>query len=241
MQILAASAHRGRLRLDPRTKLLLVMVVNIAALTRVDQTASLVAFVCAALLLATIGSWRALGIQALIFMVCRGTQLLGTQVLGGPVWHTVGAVGFFMGNFVTVLTMGVYLVRSTTPSELIEGLRRLRAPDAVVIPLAVMLRFFPTLAEELTAVVQAVSLRRLHTSQWGFLREPLTTVEHIMVPFLVSATQIGDELAASALTRGLGGTRSRTTITDLRFRASDVVGLAMSFLIMLVFVRGMMS
>ena len=241
MQVLAVSAHRGWLRLDPRTKLLLVMVVNIAALTRVEQTASLVAFVCAALLLATIGSWRALGIQALIFMVCRGTQLLGTQVLGGPVWHTVGAVGFFMGNFVTVLTMGVYLVRSTTPSELIEGLRRLRAPDAVVIPLAVMLRFFPTLAEELTAVVQAVSLRRLHTSQWGFLREPLTTVEHIMVPFLVSATRIGDELAASALTRGLGGTRSRTTITDLRFRASDVVGLAMSFLIMLVFVRGMMS
>ena len=241
MQVLAVSAHRGWLRLDPRTKLLLVMVVNIAALTRVEQTASLVAFVCAALLLATIGSWRALGIQALIFMVCRGTQLLGTQVLGGPVWHTVGAVGFFMGNFVTVLTMGVYLVRSTTPSELIEGLRRLRAPDAVVIPLAVMLRFFPTLAEELTAVVQAVSLRRLHTSQWGFLREPLTTVEHIMVPFLVSATQIGDELAASALTRGLGGTRSRTTITDLRFRASDVVGLAMSFLIMLVFVRGVMS
>ena len=241
MQVLAVSAHRGWLRLDPRTKLLLVMVVNIAALTRVEQTASLVAFVCAALLLAAIGSWRTLGIQALLFITCRATQFLGTQVLGGPVWQTVGAVGFFMGNFVTVLTMGVYLVRSTTPSELIEGLRRLRAPDAVVIPLAVMLRFFPTLAEELTAVVQAVSLRRLHTSQWGFLREPLTTVEHIMVPFLVSATRIGDELAASALTRGLGGTRSRTTITDLRFRASDVVGLAMSFLIMLVFVRGMMS
>ena len=241
MQLFAASAHRGWLRLDPRTKLLLVMVVNIAALTRVEQTASLVAFVCAALLLASIGSWRALGVQVLLFITCRATQFLGTQVLGGAVWQTVGAVGFFMGNFVTVLTMGVYLVRSTTPSELIEGLRRLRAPDAVVIPLAVMLRFFPTLAEELTAVVQAVSLRRLHTSQWGFLREPLTTVEHIMVPFLVSATRIGDELAASALTRGLGGTRSRTTITDLRFRASDVVGLAMSFLITLVFVRGVMS
>ena len=241
MQLFAASAHRGWLRLDPRTKLLLVMVVNIAALTRVEQTASLVAFVCAALLLASIGSWRALGVQVLLFITCRATQFLGTQVLGGAVWQTVGAVGFFMGNFVTVLTMGVYLVRSTTPSELIEGLRRLRFPDAVVIPLAVMLRFFPTLAEELTAVVQAVSLRRLHTSQWGFLREPLTTVEHIMVPFLVSATRIGDELAASALTRGLGGTRSRTTITDLRFRASDVVGLAMSFLITLVFVKGVMS
>ena len=80
-------------------------------------------------------------------------------------------------------------MRSTTPSELIEGLRRLRVPDAVVIPLAVMLRFFPTLTEELTAVIQAVRLRRLHTGRWGFLREPLVAIEHIMVPFLVSATR----------------------------------------------------
>ena len=55
MRLLATSAHGGWLRLDPRTKLLLVMVVNIAALTRVEQTASLVAFVCAALLLDHIG------------------------------------------------------------------------------------------------------------------------------------------------------------------------------------------
>ena len=241
MRLLATSAHGGWLRLDPRTKFLLVVVVNVAALTRVEQTASLVAFVSVAILLATIGSWRALGTQVLLFALCRGAQILGTQVLSGPVWRTAGAVGFFVGNFVTALTMGVYLVRSTTPSELIEGLRRLRVPDAVVIPLAVMLRFFPTLTEELTAVIQAVRLRRLHTGRWGFLREPLVAIEHIMVPFLVSATRIGDELAASALTRGLGGTRSRTTITDLRFRPGDVVGLAMSFLIILVFLRGALS
>lgn len=240
MQFLAASAHDGWFRLDPRTKLLLVITVNVAALTRVEQTAALVSFVCAAFLPVTIGSWRALGIQVLLFGICRGIQVLGTQILEGPVWQTVGAVGFFLGNFVTVLTMGVYLARSTTPSELIEGLRRLRTPDAIIIPLAVMLRFFPTLGEELTAVIQAVSLRRLHPGPWGFLREPLTTVEHIMVPFLVSATRIGDELAASALTRGLGGTRSRTTITDLRFRISDIVGLMMSFLIIFVFLKGVL-
>ena len=122
MQLLAASAHDGWFRLDPRTKLLLVITVNVAALTRVEQTAALVSFVCAAFLLVTIGSWRALGIQVLLFGICRGIQVLGTQILEGPVWQTVGAVGFFLGNFVTVLTMGVYLARSTTPSELIEGL-----------------------------------------------------------------------------------------------------------------------
>jgi len=156
MQLLAASAHDGWFRLDPRTKLLLVITVNVAALTRVEQTAALVSFVCAAFLLVTIGSWRALGIQVLLFGICRGIQVLGTQILEGPVWQTVGAVGFFLGNFVTVLTMGVYLARSTTPSELIEGLRRLRTPDAIIIPLAVMLRFFPTLGEELTAVIRGL-------------------------------------------------------------------------------------
>ena len=192
-------------------------------------------------LLVTIGSWRALGIQVLLFGICRGIQVLGTQILEGPVWQTVGAVGFFLGNFVTVLTMGVYLARSTTPSELIEGLRRLRTPDAIIIPLAVMLRFFPTLGEELTAVIQAVSLRRLHPGPWGFPARAADDggAHHGPLPRLgdpASAT----ELAASALTRGLGGTRSRTTITDLRFRISDIVGLMMSFLIIFVFLKGVL-
>lgn len=236
MQLLTTAPYHGWLRLDPRTKLLLVMVVNVAALTRVEPVSSLVAFVCAVLLLASIGSWRSLATMLALFVICRGVQLLGSQVLGGPVWHMVGAVGFFIGNFVVVFTMGLYLVRSTGPSELIEGLRRLRAPRAVVIPLAVMLRFFPTLADELNAVAQAVRLRRLHSGPFGVLREPVSMIEHVMVPFLVSTTRIGDELAAAALTRGLGGSARRTSITDLRFRAADLAGLGMAALIAGVFI-----
>ncbi|MDO5285936.1 MAG: energy-coupling factor transporter transmembrane component T [Actinomycetia bacterium] len=238
MQLLAVTTSTGWLRLDPRTKLLLVAVVNVAALTRAEPVSSAIAFACGAVLLASIGSWRSLTTLSLLFLGCRGVQLLGTRVLATSLWQTVGAVGFFMGNFVVVLTMGVYLVRSTGPSELVEGLRRLHAPDTVVIPLAVMLRFFPTLAEELRAVIEAVRLRRLHPGPWAALKEPLTLVEHVMVPFLASATRIGDELAAAALSRGLGSPGPRTSIADLRMRRADLVGLGMSALVAGAFVVG---
>ncbi|MDO4900747.1 energy-coupling factor transporter transmembrane component T [Actinomyces sp.] len=236
MQLLAQSPATGRLRVDPRTKLLLVCVINVAALTRVDLTASLVAFICAALLLATARSWRMLGALALLFAVCRTTRLLASEVFDDPVWHTLGAVGFFLGNYLPAVAIGAYLVSTTTPSELIEALRRLHAPEALVIPMSVMLRFFPTLAEEMTAVVQAARLRRLHSGRWGFLREPVRAIEHIMVPLLVSSTRIGDELAASALTRGLGGSRRRTSIIQLGFGTGDLLGLTMAVVIMGVFI-----
>ena len=241
MQLFASSAATGRLRLDPRTKILMVIVVNIACLTRVETGPSLVAFACTAALLASIRSWRSLTILCLMFAAWRALQYLGTQVLQGPIWATAGATGFFLSNFTVVLFMGVYLARSTTPSELIEGLRRLRAPRSLIIPLAVMLRFFPTLVEELTAVVQAVRLRRLDPGPWELLRDPLTTIEHIMVPFLVSATRIGDELAAAALTRGLGSPHAHTTITRVHWRRADLVGAAIAGSIAAVFIHGVIS
>jgi len=47
-------------------------------------------------------------------------------------------------------------------------------------------------------------------------------------------------VAGAARARGLGGTRSRPAITDLRFRISDIVGLMMSFLIIFVFLKGVL-
>ena len=42
-----------------------------------------------------------------------------------------------------------------------------------------------------------------------------------MIPLLFSCVNIGDELSAAAITRGLGGKVKRTSVEDLRLRASD--------------------
>ena len=46
-------------------------------------------------------------------------------------------------------------------------------------------------------------------------------VEYRMIPLLFSCVNIGDELSAAAITRGLGGEVTRTSVVELRMKAVD--------------------
>ena len=46
-------------------------------------------------------------------------------------------------------------------------------------------------------------------------------IEYRMIPLLFSCVNIGDELSAAAITRGLGGRVKRTSVEVLRLRAFD--------------------
>ena len=46
-------------------------------------------------------------------------------------------------------------------------------------------------------------------------------VEYRMIPLLFSCVNIGDELSAAAITRGLGGKGKRTSVEILRLQVFD--------------------
>ena len=46
-------------------------------------------------------------------------------------------------------------------------------------------------------------------------------IEYRMIPSLFSCVNIGDELSAAAITRGLGGKVKRTSVAELRLRLVD--------------------
>ena len=52
------------------------------------------------------------------------------------------------------------------------------------------------------------------------------SMQLVMVPMMTSTVRIGEELSASALTRGLGGPTRRTNICRIGFRGQDAVLLA---------------
>ena len=62
-----------------------------------------------------------------------------------------------------------------------------------------MFRFFPTIKEEYSAIRDAMRLRNV-----GSWRNPTEMLEYRMVPLLTGLLSIGNELSASALTRGSG-------------------------------------
>jgi energy-coupling factor transport system permease protein len=120
-------------------------------------------------------------------------------------------------RFVPGLVMGYYVLSTTRVSELIAALERLRLNRKIVIPFAVMMRFFPTIAEEYAAINDAIRMRGIYFGGGNALKIP----EYRMVPLLMSAVKIGEELSAAALTRGLGNPVRRTNLCRIGFGVRD--------------------
>ena len=80
---------------------------------------------------------------------------------------------------------------------------RLHVPKKLTIPLAVMLRYLPTIHEDWRYIKDAMCLRDVSPSFWGFLRSPAMTVNCIYVPLLTAASKAADELSVASVTRGI--------------------------------------
>ena len=220
-----AAQQRRRGFIDPRTKLALVIVLALfvlgglggAGMEPVKTALSALPF----LLLLAERQWR--GFAQGIVMLAAGYGLL----LVMP--HLPGALGFLalmcggiLTRFVVTVVMGEYLIATTSVSEFISAMERLRVPGAITIPMSVMFRLFPTVAEEWKSIRRAMGMRgiRLGGARAG------QVLEYQMVPMMTSCVTVGEELSAAALTRGLGAPVRRTNICRIGFRAQDAILLA---------------
>lgn len=113
--------------------------------------------------------------------------------------------------------MGWFLFSTTTVSEFVTAMDRMHVTKKITVPISVMFRFLPTIREEYTAVQKAMRLREV-----GSFRNPVKMLEYRMVPFLMSVVSIGNDLAASALTRGLDSPCKRTNMCRIGFTWRDV-------------------
>ena len=101
-------------------------------------------------------------------------------------------------------------------SEFVAAMERVRLPQRVIIPFAVVFRFFPTVLEEYRSICDAMRLRGV-----GWRSGPVALVEYRLVPLVAGMVKIGDELSAASVTRGLGGEAVRTSRCRIGFAAAD--------------------
>ncbi len=114
------------------------------------------------------------------------------------------------------LVMFRFLISSTTVSEFIAAMDGFHIPKKVAVPVSVMFRFFPAMREEYGLIRNAMKLRGI-----GSIRHPFRMLEYQMLPFLTELLQIGNELAASAMTRGLDAPKKRTNVCTMGYRIQD--------------------
>ncbi len=225
----------GRVRLDPRTALLALVVVNVVSLSAGFAGPTLwarvtVGALAIALLATARHPWAAL-VCLLATAVALLTESAGLTALadrtptGAVGWVVnlvllvLGALANLLARFLPVVLTGWWVITTIRVGELMGALARLRLPRALVIPLAVVLRMVPVLAAESTAIGQSARTRGLRIG----LARPRAIIDYRVVPLALRTVDIGDELTQAAFTRGLEARGERTTYGRIGFRWPDAV------------------
>ena len=221
------------MHLDPRTKLFLILLCVLSSMFAPSLYFQLILVIFIGLLAALCGKWpyalRGIIVYALI---CVFT-LWSMRVMTGT-WRTMFVA--FLGLVHKVYACGMLagLVISTTKvGEFLSAMARLHVPQKLTIPIAVMLRYLPTIREDWHYIKDAMQLRDVSPTFWGFLKAPAMTINCVYVPLLTAASKAADELSIASVTRGIENPRPRTCLVNIQMRVLDwlVMVLFTAFLI----------
>lgn len=232
--------------LDPRTKLLFLIIYFIALFTA-DGWISygiVLVFLSTVIYMTTIPLKTIVkGLKPLIFiLVFTGILNLfmtpGENVLVSFWGLNITVEGLvqaiFMVSRILMLIVGTFLLTYTTsPIALTDGLesllgplKKLRLPvHELSMMMCIALRFIPTLIEETDKIMSAQKARGADF-ETGSLMQRVKALVPILVPLFIGAFRRADELATAMECRCYQGGEGRTKMKTLHYKRRDFVAFA---------------
>ena len=202
---------------DPRTKLIILLLVNLLLLLSHSLWFEMILFGCCVLLVSSGGQPKSAFHFFVAFWVMFAVDRGITPYMNGIIFTIVSFVSLALRKFLPCLMLGKWILTSTEVSEFVAAMWKLHLPQTVIIPLSVVFRYFPTIKEEWGSIRSAMKMRGIHVS-----------LEHIMVPFLMSAINVSEELSAAALCRGLDNPDMHTCLCRVEFCMPDKIALGVA-------------
>lgn len=228
-------------RLDPRTKLIMLIVYIVALFTADNWLSYAVMF---AFLAFSVGISKipvkaiVHGMKPLMFVLIF-TGILNLLFTAGDTvllqfWRiTITLEGIvravFMVARILMLISGTFLLTYTTsPIALTDGLESLLGPLKVIrlpvhelaMMMCIALRFIPTLIEETDKIMSAQKARGADFESGNFMQR-IKALVPILVPLFISAFRRADELATAMECRCYQGGDGRTKMKLLRYKLAD--------------------
>ena len=246
-------------RLDPRTKLILLITYIIALFSAGNWVTYGVAFAFLAVSI-TISHipLKAIvrGMKPLVFILVF-TGILNLLFTEGETvllsfWNiTITLEGvvravFMIGRILMLISATFLLTYTTSPISLTDGLESLLNPlKTIKVPvhelsmmMCIALRFIPTLIEETDKIMSAQKARGADFES-GNLIKRIKALVPILVPLFISAFRRADELATAMECRCYQGGAGRTKMKLLRYRRRDFAAYGTGVALLLaVFVLG---
>jgi energy-coupling factor transport system permease protein len=238
-------------RLDPRTKLLCVLLYIVALFCAKwfvsYAVVAVMLIVCVRLsrvkLKALTRGLRTVYIIVVVTAVMNLFFTAGEPVSDLPVLRHISLAGIYAAVFmvlrIVLLIMGTFLLTYTTSpisltdalDSLLSPLKKLHVPvHELTLMMSLALRFIPTLIEETDKIMSAQKARGADFESGNIIRRAKALVP-ILVPLFISAFRRADELATAMESRCYHGGDGRTALHVLRYRAADYAALALFVLL----------
>lgn len=147
-------------------------------------------------------------------------------------------LNLYVGIIIRILPgvmMGYYALVTTKMSDLVYSLQKIHLPNFLIIPVSVMFRFFYSIKEDYKKINEAMYMHGLSIK--NFFKEPAKILEYKFVPLLMITSQTADDVAISAMTRGMRVDGERSSISDASLKLQDYVLIAFGIFIIVLFIR----
>lgn len=239
-------------RLDPRTKILFLIVYIVALFCAANWASYAVvfAFLALTIILSKIPLKSILSGMKPLIVILIFTGILNVFFTTGEhvlisFWRiTIYWEGIIRAVFMTLRIMmliaGTFLLTYTTsPISLTDGLesllgplKKLRLPvHELAMMMCIALRFIPTLIEETDKIMSAQKARGADFES-GNLFQRVKALVPILVPLFISAFRRADELATAMECRCYQGGDGRTKMKLLRYKLLDLKAFGVGVLLL---------
>ena len=233
-------------KLDPRTKILLVILYIVALF----QARSLLTYAIMTVTFVLCARISKVGAKALlkglkpVVIIVLFTGFLNLFFTPGEVIFQLGFLRLTDAGVYNALRMvvrimllitGTFLLTYTTSpialtdglERLLNGLKRFRVPvHELAMMTSIALRFIPTLIEETDKIMSAQKARGADFESGNLLQKAKALVP-VLVPLFVSSFRRADELAVAMECRCYHGGEGRTRLHILHFAGRDYLALTL--------------
>jgi energy-coupling factor transporter transmembrane protein EcfT len=209
--------------LDPRMKLLLLIIFTTSTYISQNMRVLVWNYILIVILYIARGLWTSAGKSAMLF-----TSFLIIESFINLIPHQETKAGlsliiFFLERTSIFFVMANWMAAKLRISDFSTALQNMHVPKGAIITLAVVFRYLPTVNDEFRYIKNTMKLRGIGLTFRNIIQHPAKTSEYALVPLIIRSMTIADELAASAMTRGLDLESKRTSYRVVRLQFRDII------------------
>lgn len=227
------------MKIDFRVKLLLTIVIGIVTIEgSIGQRYQFLGFLVAIFpyILAVFDKkfsfvFKGLFYSLLAISIQKYSLIIGEKFLA----MILNLYGGIVIRILPGVMMGYYTMTTTSMSDLVYSLQKMKMPDVIIIPISVMFRFFYSIKEDYKKINEAMYMHGITIK--NFFKNPMKYLEYKFVPLLMITSQSADNVAISAMTRAMKLSCPRTSISNQKFKIYDYILFIFAIILMFLFVR----